>query len=249
MRRTIAISDIHGCVGPLNELLRRMKYDRSRDRLLLLGDYVDRGPKSRETVERVMQLVAEGAVALRGNHDQRLVDLALRGDDETVRKFIDHGGTATAVSYLGESDWLTKGEPAEQTASRLRMLLRDRFEAHISFLGSLPLYVEDGKHLFVHAGIHPDYGGNWREQPEREFMYVKEPFWGRGTGLDAKVVFGHTRAVELHGKPSVWFGGDKIGIDGGCAYGQQLNGLEITAGGYAVWSVPAAYEGGEEERL
>ncbi|MNG06831.1 diadenosine tetraphosphatase [compost metagenome] len=121
------------------------------------------------------------------------------------------------------------------------MLLNDQYGEHISFLRDLPLYAEDERHLFVHAGIHPDYSHNWREQPEREFMYVKEPFWGRPTGLNTKVVFGHTRAAELHGRPSVWFSGDKIGIDGGCAYGQQLNGLEITDSGYAVWSVPAGY--------
>ncbi|WP_127534055.1 metallophosphoesterase family protein [Paenibacillus kobensis] len=241
MRRTIVISDIHGCVDELNELLSRMKYDNRRDRLLLIGDYVDRGPKSCETVDRVMQLVGEGAVALRGNHDQRLVDLALRGDDETVHKFFDHGGTSTAASYLGESVNRIEDESAEQIVLRLRNVLNDQYGSHISFLRDLPLYIEDEKHLFVHAGIHPDYVHRWREQPEREFMYVKEPFWGRRTGLSQKVVFGHTRAVELHGRPSVWFSDDKIGIDGGCAYGQQLNGLEITDSGYAVWSVPAGH--------
>ncbi|GFN33887.1 hypothetical protein [Paenibacillus xylaniclasticus] len=149
----------------------------------------------------------------------------------------------TVSSYFGESGKLAGDEPVEQTVMRFRQLLHDRYDTHILFLRDLPLYAEDERHIFVHAGIHPDYGRNWKEQPEREFMYVKEPFWSRSTGLSAKVVFGHTRTAELHGNPLVWFGGDKIGIDGGCAYGQQLNGLEIMDNGYAVWSVPAQYNG------
>lgn len=243
MQRTIAISDIHGCVHELNELLIRMKYTPSRDRLILLGDYVDRGPDSRGTVERVMELVHQGAIALRGNHDQRLVDLALHGDEHTIHKFMMHGGLATTSSYLGEavlpSEWTFGSEASIRKLESLRELLNGEYAEHIDFLRQLPLYAEDERHLYVHAGIHPDYSGNWREQPEHEFMYVKEPFWGNRTGLTQRVLFGHTRAVELHGRSSVWFSSDKIGIDGGCAYGQQLNGIEITGSGYAVWNVPA----------
>lgn len=240
MQRTIAISDVHGCVTELNELLTRMKYSPGRDRLLLLGDYVDRGPHSRQTVDRAMELVSEGAIALRGNHDQRLVDLAEHGDPATIQKFIQHGGVDTASSYLDEAITMETFMGYSETMAlidRLRERLNNDYAHQIAFLRDLPLYVEDSRHIFVHAGIHPDYFTDWKQQPTREFMYVKQPFWNNRTGLPAKVVFGHTRAVELHGRPSVWFGQDKIGIDGGCAYGQQLNGLEITDSGYAVWSV------------
>ncbi|PWV90962.1 serine/threonine protein phosphatase 1 [Paenibacillus cellulosilyticus] len=243
MQRTIAISDIHGCVSELNELLIRMKYTPGRDRLILLGDYVDRGPNSCGTVERVMELVREGAIALRGNHDQRLIDLAVDGDEHTMHKFMTHGGMTTAASYLGEtillSDWIVGSDASLRKLQKLRERLNSNYADHVAFLKELPLYVEDERHLFVHAGIHPDYSHNWRKQPEHEFMYVKEPFWRNSTGLPQKVVFGHTRTVELHGRSSVWFSHDKIGIDGGCAYGQQLNGIEITSSGYAVWNVPA----------
>jgi serine/threonine protein phosphatase 1 len=243
MQRTIAISDIHGCVDELNELLIRMKYTPSRDRLILLGDYVDRGPDSRGTVQRVRELVQGGAVALRGNHDQRLVDLARQGDEHTIHKFMTHGGLTTASSYLEEaiqsSEWTLGSEVSIRQLEKLRELLNGEYAEHITFLAQLPLYTEDERHLYVHAGIHPDYCDNWREQPEHEFMYVKAPFWRNRTRLSRKVLFGHTRAVEIHGRPSVYFGDDKIGIDGGCAYGQQLNGIEITSSGYAVWYVPA----------
>ncbi|GAA0133940.1 hypothetical protein YSY43_07800 [Paenibacillus sp. YSY-4.3] len=68
--------------------------------LILLGDYVDRGPRSKETIERVKELVNNhNVIALRGNHDQRLVDL-IRTDSEIVQgKFLEHGGIQTPQSF------------------------------------------------------------------------------------------------------------------------------------------------------
>ncbi|MFD1905506.1 metallophosphoesterase [Paenibacillus rhizoplanae] len=61
------ISDIHGCIEEFNLLLRRAEYDPSRDQLILLGDYVDRGPDSRAVVEQAKRLAeAEGVIVLRG---------------------------------------------------------------------------------------------------------------------------------------------------------------------------------------
>lgn len=51
--------------------------------------------------------------------------------------------------------------------------------------------------------------------------------------------YGHTRTIELHGKPDIWFQPDKIGIDGGCAYGLQLNALTFLNGVYTSYRVQA----------
>ncbi|UOK56709.1 metallophosphoesterase [Bacillus sp. OVS6] len=51
-----------------------IKYNPANDQLILLGDYIDRGPRSKETLSEVMSLVDEGAIALRGNHDQMFYD-------------------------------------------------------------------------------------------------------------------------------------------------------------------------------
>lgn len=67
MSRTLMISDIHGCIKQFNELLYVSKFNPLEDKLILLGDYVDRGPRSKETVERVIELVNnDNVVALRG---------------------------------------------------------------------------------------------------------------------------------------------------------------------------------------
>ena len=62
-------------------------------------------------------------------------------------------------------------------------------------------------------------------------MYIKDPFIYHKTVVSKPVVFGHTNTQHIHGSADIWFGGDKIGIDGGCAYGMQLNALEIKENG------------------
>ena len=65
---------------------------------------------------------------------------------------------------------------------------------------------------------------------KRDFMWIRAPFVQQRTVVKKTVVFGHTPAKDIHGKADVWFDRDKIGIDGGCAYGFQINCLEIKGG-------------------
>jgi predicted phosphodiesterase len=57
IKRILAISDIHGCLDEFNELLEKVKYNQSEDQLILLGDYIDRGLKSKQVVEKVMEYI------------------------------------------------------------------------------------------------------------------------------------------------------------------------------------------------
>lgn len=235
MRRTLIVSDIHGCVDQLDELLLAVSYDSASDKLILLGDYVDRGPKSKESVERVMQLVDnDGAVALRGNHDQRFADLIRTGGEELMAKFLEHGGLETLQSYCDlAGDRVVDSEVIRAARSHISQ----NYSRHIDFLRSLPLFLEDRNHIYVHAGLNPHFN-NWREQPEHDFMYIKKEFHQAKLSVRKTVIFGHTRTVELQQSPDVWFGDGKIGIDGGCAYGMQLNGLIYDEGVYSTVSVP-----------
>lgn len=228
MSRILMISDIHGCVDQFNELLDIVKYNPSEDKLILLGDYVDRGPRSKEAVERVKELVNNyNVIALRGNHDQRLVDL-IRTDNEMVQiKFLEHGGLHTLRSYC---EFITDNMDANLLRQAISYI-RDNYYSHIEFLESLSLYHEDSHHIYVHAGLNPKYT-NWREQSDYDFMYIKGEFYHSEPFTDRNVIFGHTRTIDLHDSHDIWFGAGKIGIDGGCAYGMQLNCLIYDAGRY-----------------
>ena len=80
MERILAISDIHGQADALEHLLVHANYNPSKDRLFFLGDYIGKGPNSLETLELVEKYVQNGAVALRGNHEQRAIQQCEEGD-------------------------------------------------------------------------------------------------------------------------------------------------------------------------
>lgn len=240
MRRVIVISDIHGCIEPFNRLLTKVHYKLGQDQLILLGDYVDKGPASKEVVERVMQLVHhDKAVALRGNHDQRLVDF-IRGNDAQVRtKFVQHGGLPALQSYCG----ITETALTEEWMDWAQSFIEEKYPKHLDFLAQLPLYYEDEQHIYVHAGLNPSVP-NWREQSDHDFMYIKDTFYKNPTNAKKRVVFGHTKTPDIHGSSDVWFAKDKIGIDGGCSYGMQLNALIYHNGTYSAEAVLANERGG-----
>lgn len=222
MKRTLVISDIHGCHTAFNELLALMNYKPGEDRLLLLGDFVDRGPSSREVVEQAIQLVRDaGAIAIKGNHDERFVDVVYERSEQSLYKFSGHGGRQTAESYAGSGQG-----SMEELLEQLKRVMKERYVHHLDFLDNLPLFYEDEHFIYVHAGINPQYE-DWKKQPARDFMYMKDPFIKQPTNLDKTVIFGHTKTRDIHGKSDIWFGDGKIGVDGGCASGYQLNGLEI----------------------
>ncbi|WP_053373722.1 metallophosphoesterase [Paenibacillus sp. FJAT-27812] len=234
MKRTLVISDIHGCYTPFNDLLALMNYCPGEDQLLLLGDFVDRGPRSKDVVEQVIGLVQkDGAIAIQGNHDERLVDVMLERNEQALLKFSGHGGRQTAESYAG-----IKQGPIEHVIECAKAAVHEHYPHHMTFLDNLPYYHEDEHFIYVHAGLNPNYL-NWKDQPQRDFLYIKQPFLTRPTNVNKTVVFGHTKTIDIHGKPDIWFGPGKIGVDGGCANGHQLNGLAITgADEFKTYSVP-----------
>jgi len=165
-------------------------------------------------------------IALRGNHDQRLYDLVNSQSKEVRIKFLEHGGIQTIQSYCDSNDEIT-----EERLQQGIEIIRANYQHHTDFLGQLPLYYEDNHHIYVHAGLNPSFS-DWKKQPKRDFMFIKDDFIRSSFDLKKKVIFGHTRTVDIHSQPDIWFSEDKIGIDGGCAYGMQLNFLIFQDGKY-----------------
>ena len=97
-RNIYAIGDIHGMAGNLEELLDIIPYDPAEDRLVFLGDYVDRGPESRRVIEMLWRLRSktENVVFLMGNHEQMFLDF-LNGADPL--HYFWNCGKATLESY------------------------------------------------------------------------------------------------------------------------------------------------------
>lgn len=219
MARLFVISDIHGCLDHFQQLLKKINYKPNVDEIILLGDYIDRGPKSKEVVELVMNMVRnENVIALRGNHDQRFLDLIETKDPNLFKEFLKYGGIETLESYYPKY----KYESIENIVDYIKC----EYQTHIQFLKNTLIYHENEHFIFVHGGLNPNYQ-NWREQPILDFLNIREKFIYQKTQVDKIVIFGHTITSKIHHSADIYFSKDKIGIDGGCAFKQQLNCLEI----------------------
>lgn len=134
--RLIAIGDIHGCLPALETVLAAIE-PRPPDTLVLLGDYVDRGPQSREVIERVLALERQcQVVPLLGNHDEMMLQVCT-GQRQQYIEWLLFGGNATLQSYQTE-------RPEDVPA------------AHLAFLGKCRLYYESPRHFFVHGNYRAE---------------------------------------------------------------------------------------------
>ncbi|WP_243356904.1 metallophosphoesterase family protein [Bacillus litorisediminis] len=242
MERILAISDIHGCYDEFIQLLETVKYNPEYDQLILLGDYIDRGKESWKVVDKVIELVNGGAIALRGNHDDWFLAFLSDPKEYAFEYFLEGvGGFETVRSYLESKNIYGYDKGIEEIAT----LIRKHNTEHIGFLLNLPYYHETKDHIFVHAGFSPYYD-DWRNNSEHEMTWIRDSFIDNPTHLEKTVVFGHTTCRMLHNNDNIWFSEDKIGIDGGCVFGLQLNCLEISTKGYKQYSVPKIKKSDDE---
>lgn len=101
---TYAIGDIQGCFDSLLHLLQACAFDPERDRLWLVGDLVNRGPKSLETL-RYIKGLGDAALTVLGNHDLYLLMAAYggakkRGADDTIQPILDAPDCETLLDWL-----------------------------------------------------------------------------------------------------------------------------------------------------
>lgn len=101
---TYAIGDIQGCFCSLTALLERVSFDPSKDRLWLVGDLVNRGPDSLETLRFVRDL-GPAAITVLGNHDLYLLMVAYgtarsRGKDDTIQAILDAPDREVLLAWL-----------------------------------------------------------------------------------------------------------------------------------------------------
>lgn len=234
--RILVISDIHGCFHEFKELLSLAKYDSSVDQLILLGDYMDRGKNSKEVIYFVKELVEKhGAVAIKGNHDQMFCNWLADPIGEKERYF-RNGAFETIQSFLDESC----NHPAEEdsTYQEWAQKIEETHKEIVSFIENLPYFYETDDFIFVHAGINPEHD-DWKKTSNHELIWIRDPFLQVNHSFSRTIIHGHTPAIYLHEKADVYYGNKKIGIDGACVYGHQLNCLEIKDGMFKEYFVKA----------
>lgn len=139
--KTYAIADLHGRHDLLVEAINLVeKHSPDGGKVVFMGDYVDRGPTSRQVVETLMEGPRSSGwewVCLQGNHEE----IMIAGCLGNYNWWIPNGGGATLLSYGGKLGGL-----ASEAAAMVP-------PAHLAWMCSLPLYHEDDHRVFVHAGV------------------------------------------------------------------------------------------------
>jgi serine/threonine protein phosphatase 1 len=226
-RRAYAIGDIHGRIDLLIALMETIGRDdwrrkpRAETHLILLGDYVDRGPHSREVIDFILKLRDQwpNLTCLMGNHEQ-VFRLALNGDEQAVRFFIRPGvgGRETLMSYGATAEQIDSCEAIELWEWMVQAVP----EAHKDFLASLSSRAILGDYAFVHAGIQP--GVPMAEQEETDLYWIRDAFLESEDVHPYMIVHGHSIRENVEQRSN------RIGIDTGAYASGRLTavGLEET---------------------
>ena len=185
MSRYIAITDIHGELEKLESVLSKIE-TRPDDIFVFMGDYIDRGSKSKEVVDRVIeQSNYNKCIYLIGSHEYAMMHS--KTDEYYQWLYDNYGGPATTKSYGGFNNIM---------------------KIHGDFYKNLKFYYLTDKYLFVHAGINPNC--SLEEQNEVDLVYIRSAFFNNKHKLPQKIIFGHTEFDQPFIRE------DKIGIDLGC---------------------------------
>jgi serine/threonine protein phosphatase 1 len=214
--KTYVFGDVHGRLSQLKALVEHIDYDPQTDRLVFLGDLIDRGEDSPGVVNYVIELQQAGpnTICLRGNHEQMLLDLIEYGD--LLWLVPENGGMVTIHQYGCKY--------IEETATlNLQIPM-----THIEFFNGMLPYFEDAQAYYVHAGLSP--GKHPAECDDETLRWKRDPNFFKN--YHGKLCFfGHTptRYLPVLGqKPTdVYICGTAVGVDTGCGPDDPLSCVQV----------------------
>ena len=203
MQKIFVVGDIHGCFEKLIALMDKLPIDYNQDKLIFIGDYIDRGPGSFEVVRYLIELkkLKPDTVYIKGNHEDMLQNY-LDGSDRFTYQL--NGGQQTLDEYLNRSD------------------SKDEFPIpsdHLEFFNSLQLYHQTEDYIFVHAGLRENVP--LESQAKMDLLWIRDEFIHSEFNFGKRVIFGHTPFKEPLLQPN------KIGIDTGAVYGNLLTCVQL----------------------
>ncbi len=197
--RTIAIGDIHGCINPFNDLLEKICLSKE-DKLVLLGDYIDRGPDSKAVLDKIIDLKDKGfdITPLLGNHEMMLLRSI---ENPKFQKMWRLNGGETSLQSFNCSN------PIEIP------------EIYKIFLNKMPHFLKLGKYIFVHAGLNEDSETPYSDT--ESMLWIRKGEYMQDFIQENTIIHGHTPISllelkkDLKNKPKV------INLDTGCVYNHR----------------------------
>jgi serine/threonine protein phosphatase 1 len=223
--RIYTIGDIHGRLDLLDKLLGRIAQDQSsrpveRPIFVFLGDYIDRGKWSRETIDRLIsQGAAHESVFLRGNHE--LIAANFQADPTKMEQWMRLGGRETLASYGVRPEQFSRRGRMEAAQAAFHQALP---AAHQQFFDSLRDSFTCGDYFFAHAGARPYV--ELSQQTEYDLLWIRSEFLNSTYDFGKIIVHGHTPTSKVEIRPN------RINIDTGafatdCLSCLVLEGVEL----------------------
>ena len=167
------------------------------DKIVFVGDYIDRGDNSKGVIDYIMQLQTEHGdkvVALKGNHEDMCLHAHEKYEHNDSRfgdAFYYNGGSDTITSFGGKIP-----------------------EEYLEWMLSLPVMHEDDNCYYVHAGFEPCVEPE--DQDDYQMLWIREEFLSSMDEWDKRIVHGHTP------RQHACIDNTRISIDTGCVYGHTL---------------------------
>jgi hypothetical protein len=231
--RTLVVGDVHGCLAELDALLLECGYDPARDRLVFLGDLLDRGADPVGVLRRVREL---GAECVLGNHEEKHLRYAAhearRREDPTYRNPMRRFDSRRAAEHaqLTRDDllWLA-GLP------RVLSLGQGWVAVHAGFLPGRPVHAQTDWTLRLR---YVDADGNPVPRARGDAGEAGVRRWAEAWTGPESVVYGHfPQRLDLPKRDEPRPGVVCMGIDTGCVYGGRLTALVLP--GADVVQVPS----------
>lgn len=226
--RVYAIGDIHGRLDLLDSLVAKIEEDNARRpkasvRLILLGDLIDRGPHSREVVERARAGIRWARLeAIMGNHEAVMLDV-LDGNRDALSNWLRFGGRETMISWGVPEQLIETG-----TLEDIERAIREAVSSDdLQWMRRMRSFLRIGDYYFVHAGVRPDLPLS--KQIDDDRLWIREEFLESRKKLEAMIVHGHSIQPEVEELTN------RIGIDTGAYKTGRLTAIGLE--GSARWFI------------
>lgn len=201
---SVVVGDIHGMADMLRRLLSKIDEwlasvsHKKPVQFIFLGDYIDRGPESKRVIDQVRMMQKDGAICLRGNHEQLMID--------------------STESEIGEQNFLLNG--GESTRRSLGSAAS--FAEAQNWMKTLPTFYEDRLRYYVHAGIRPRTPLDQQDDYTR--LWIRDEFLIFRGRFSKYVVHGHTPTIGTNpDQTTPEIRDNRCNVDTGACYGGTLS--------------------------
>ncbi|MCX6146952.1 MAG: metallophosphoesterase [Candidatus Kapabacteria bacterium] len=193
--RRFIIGDIHGCSQTLNKLLFEVLNVTQEDYLYFLGDFIDRGPRSKKVIKQIIRLIQMGfkVESIIGNHEIMLLESI--NDSKAFEEWLRAGGRSTLTSFKVSNP-------------------RDIKPKYLDYIRSLKNYIALDEFIIVHGGL--DFSLDDPLSDSSRMAWIRNQTVEKNKISGKRIIVGHTPVSLSKAYKSITE--DRIMLDGGCVY-------------------------------